>query len=105
LYWRGEGEKTMDLAVGCIDPEFLFDEAGAEEDGGDGGNVGGGERRRRRRRGGGGGEGGEEGAYGLALAGCTGSNFWCVNEIKGVTDKMITGRKLTTNGATAVFMT
>jgi hypothetical protein len=67
LYWNSEGDDTIELAVGCFDPEFLFGEEGA----------------------------GGRGGFGLALAGGRGTNFWCLNEIKGVTDQMLGGRKLT----------
>lgn len=59
LYWREEARDTIELAVGCFDPEFLF--------------------------------GGARG-YGLALAGMTGDNVFCENEIPGVTDEWI-GRR------------
>ncbi|KAI0147482.1 glutathione-dependent formaldehyde-activating GFA [Xylariaceae sp. FL1272] len=59
LYWRDTSTETIEIAVGCIDPEFLFAEDGKGE------------------------------AFGFALANMAGSNFYCRNQIQGVTDKMI----------------
>ncbi|TGJ81378.1 hypothetical protein E0Z10_g7382 [Xylaria hypoxylon] len=65
LYWRRVKSETdtIDVAVGTIDPQFLFGE------GADGVEV-------------------PKGGFGVALAGGTGGHVWCVNEIPGVTDKM-----------------
>lgn len=49
------------MAIGSIDPEFLF------------------------------GEGTDGEGFGFALANGKGNNVWCANEIRGVTDKMIVG--------------
>ncbi|GAW16661.1 hypothetical protein ANO14919_060970 [Xylariales sp. No.14919] len=64
LYWRGIGSEpeTISIAVGSIDPLFLFGE------GADGVEV-------------------PKGGFGVALAGGTGGHVWCANEIPGVTDK------------------
>ncbi|KAI0010899.1 glutathione-dependent formaldehyde-activating GFA [Xylariaceae sp. FL0662B] len=59
LYWRDESRDDVELAVGSVDPVFLF------------------------------GEGGNAAGYGFALANMSGNNVWCENEIKGVTDGMI----------------
>ncbi|WYZ39286.1 hypothetical protein EsH8_III_001200 [Colletotrichum jinshuiense] len=73
LFWRCEGDDTLDLAVGCIDPEFVFGEE----------RVPGGEGAGRKRY---------EG-FGRALAGAT-THLWCANEIAGVTDRMLRGKKM-----------
>ncbi|CAJ2504101.1 Uu.00g114950.m01.CDS01 [Anthostomella pinea] len=59
LYWRDESSNTVDLAVGCVDPELLV------------------------------GEGEEGVGFGFALANMAGANIWCRNEIRGVTDGMV----------------
>ncbi|KAM7200623.1 putative glutathione-dependent formaldehyde-activating enzyme [Rhypophila sp. PSN 637] len=69
LYWRpksnnpdpdkADEEDYLELAVGTIDPEYLFGEGEQEEHG--------------------------EG-YGLALVNGGGGHSWCKNEIRGVTD-------------------
>lgn len=69
LLWRSEGCDTLDLAVGCVDPEFLFGEEQVP----------------------GAGEGSER--FGRALAGAS-THMWCANEIAGVTDGMLRGRKI-----------
>ncbi|KAM7216337.1 putative glutathione-dependent formaldehyde-activating enzyme [Rhypophila decipiens] len=66
MYWRpksnhdnpdkAEEENYLELAVGTIDPEYLF------------------------------GEGQEHGGYGLALVNGGGGHSWCKNSIRGVTD-------------------
>lgn len=59
LYWRDESREDIDISVGCVDPEYLV------------------------------GESGKHAGFGLALANCSGSNVFCENEIKGVTDAWI----------------
>jgi hypothetical protein len=71
LFWKDESEATVDLSIGSMDPEFLF---GKEGQGG-------------------------EGTYGIALAAGRGQNFWCVNEILGVTDRMMSGIRVERSSA------
>ncbi|KAI1261521.1 glutathione-dependent formaldehyde-activating GFA [Xylariaceae sp. FL1019] len=59
LYWQDTTTENIELAVGCVDPKFLFDEDGKGE------------------------------AFGFALANMAGTHFWCRNQIPGVTDTMI----------------
>ncbi|KAI1418850.1 Mss4-like protein [Xylaria sp. FL1777] len=65
LYWRRviPEADSIHVAVGSIDPLFLFGE------GADGVEV-------------------PMGGFGVALANGTGGHVWCANEIPGVTDKM-----------------
>lgn len=77
MYWRrvSPEPEEIDVAVGTIDPLFLFGE-GAGGDGkmekGDGEVEG---------------EVPKEG-FGRALCSGAGGHVWCVNEIPGVTDRM-----------------
>ncbi|GKT42487.1 uncharacterized protein ColSpa_02668 [Colletotrichum spaethianum] len=77
LFWRAEDEATLDLAVGCIDPEFLFGE----------------ERRARDEEDGSGAKGTRDEGFGRALAGAR-THVWCANEVAGVTDGMLRGKKM-----------
>ncbi|KZL86359.1 glutathione-dependent formaldehyde-activating enzyme [Colletotrichum incanum] len=77
LFWRSEDEADIDLAVGCIDPEFLFGEERRARDG----NGGDGTKKSR-----------NEG-FGRALAGAR-THVWCANEVAGVTDRMLRGKKM-----------
>jgi hypothetical protein len=65
LYWRrvGPDAEFVSVALGTVDPLFLFGE------GADGVEV-------------------PEGGFALALASAAGGHEWCANEIPGVTDKM-----------------
>ncbi|KAL0937558.1 ribonuclease p complex subunit [Colletotrichum truncatum] len=74
LFWRSDAEDEMYLAAGCVDPEFLF----GEERGPEGDEAAGKQR--------------NEG-FGRALAGAK-THVWCANEIAGVTDSMLRGKKI-----------
>ncbi|KAI3320809.1 glutathione-dependent formaldehyde-activating enzyme [Xylariaceae sp. AK1471] len=74
LYWREESHQEIEIAIGCIDPEWLVGEEGKSD------------------------------GFGFALANMAGPNVWCQNEIPGVTDKMIGedhGVKHATSGTTS----
>ncbi|KAK4215230.1 Mss4-like protein [Rhypophila decipiens] len=65
LYWRYENGPHISLAIGTVDPLYLFGE-GAENTNGEVPKEG----------------------FGRALANCCGAHEWIKNEIKGVTDGM-----------------
>lgn len=63
MYWRRDAGPAISIAIGTVDPLYLFGE------GADGVEV-------------------PKGGFGLALAGGGGGHEWIQNEIPGVTDKM-----------------
>lgn len=63
MYWRREDGPNISLAIGTVDPLYLFGE-GAENSEEDVPKEG----------------------FGRALANCCGGHEWVRNEIKGVTD-------------------
>lgn len=73
MYWRREGGDHVSLAVGTIDPLFLFGEGTAEE---------------KAKVKVWGGEGMPDTGFGNVLISGEGAHEWCGNEIKGVTDEM-----------------
>lgn len=74
LFWMKDNSSLVYLSVGNIDPIFLV---GRSDDGEVGTVDVGGQRV-------------PEGGYGLVLAGGYGRNFWCSNEMTGVTDNLVT---------------
>lgn len=78
VFWRSDALDTIDLAVGCFDPEYLFGEEQRVSD-----NTA-----REAGR-----QGKRNEGFGRALAGAV-THMWCANEIAGVTDGMLQGKKM-----------
>lgn len=72
FYWRREGGPNISLAIGTVDPLYLFGE-GADEY-----NTQKGEEEQEIPKGG----------FGRAIANCCGGHEWVANEIPGVTDEL-----------------
>lgn len=66
FYWRREGGPNISMAIGTVDPLYLFGEGWEESNG----EV-------------------PKGGFGRALANACGGHEWVRNEIPGVTDNLV----------------